>query len=227
MRPAVDRQNDAITAIVLAAIADAFPPVSVVVDSAGRYVVTGALSTNANPPAEASFVGRLLETGAQDPQFTLRAVPTTAGTPSIHGVGLASNDSVLLSGLVAPDDVLVLQYNSVGSLDASFNGGLPLKLSGKGAASHVVSTSQGVVIAGRTQSPAPIDMLVMRLDAAGQADTTFATDGVFTKHYSEGGGNADLALRVVQDPYGRLVVGGRRVPTGGSRWNFVFFRLFP
>jgi uncharacterized delta-60 repeat protein len=209
-------------------VIDTLGPFAVEVDSMGRFVFTGATSTTGDVPAVTSFVGRLLPSGDLDTQFTIKTVPTSAGTPEIRGLAVLADNSVVLAGYEAgTSNVLSFKYTGTGAVDTAFNGGQPLEIAGIGTGWDALETPEGLVLVGATESPAPVDMNVLRRTAAGAVDSSFGTGGAYTMHYSMGGGNSDLAIRVVRDQYGRLVVGGRRVPTSGSSWNFVFFRLFP
>jgi uncharacterized delta-60 repeat protein len=113
-------------------------------------------------------------------------------------------------------DILLIRYNTDGSLDTSFGtGGIVTTdiLSGTLDIANglAIQTDGKLVIAGCTASAGNCaggaDILVARYTITGTLDTSFGTNGLVITDLS-GTGSLDVAHDVVVQPDGRIVVGG-------------------
>jgi uncharacterized delta-60 repeat protein len=107
----------------------------------------------------------------------------------------------------------VARLNADGTLDTTFSGDgklvEPLSTGADRARSIVVQPDGKIVIAGKAAN----DFFVLRYSAAGVLDSTFAGDGIFTRHVSGG----DDAYEVMRQADGKLlVVGHSNVATANT-----------
>lgn len=68
------------------------------------------------------------------------------------------------------------------------------------------------------------DFLIARFNANGTLDTTFSGDGWLTYHFA---GRNDEAIAVAIQANGKIVVGGKTTPVGGTNIDFGIIRLMP
>jgi len=170
-------------------------------------------STFTTPPDFA--VARYNANGTPDTTFSADGWTTT----DFHGsddlafaVAAAPGGKVVAAGRtragVASTDA-VARYNDNGSLDATFSGDGKLTgpTSGYERRVHatVVQPDNKVLVAGSTATGTANDFFVARYNASGSLDTSFSGDGVATVDF---GGRYDVALDLLIQPDGKIVVGG-------------------
>jgi uncharacterized delta-60 repeat protein len=181
----------------------------------GKLVAAGSAAT---PSGDAILVARFDASGAPDPTFAGDGTVTTK-------IGSLDDDSAQV--LVQPDgkivvvgrtevgdgdlDVVLIRYDSDGSLDAGFGtGGVAVTSLGAGADQAQAGALQSdgkIVVAGRT-APTPgglSDLFLLRFDPDGTLDGTFGTGGLVTLDF---GGRRDQGRAVAVQPDGMILVAG-------------------
>jgi len=133
-------------------------------------------------------------------------------------VALQSDGKIVVAGytnIFGTNDVLVMRFNSDGSLDSTFNfsnlGGIPsggvqvVNRGGDDRAKALAIRSDGkIVVAGTSTAFGSTDVLVLRLNANGNVDTTFNNGG--SQIISRTGEDQACAIALQSD--GKIVVAG-------------------
>jgi uncharacterized delta-60 repeat protein len=104
-------------------------------------------------------------------------------------------------------DIVVLRYNTDGSLDTGFgSGGVATYDSGKSDYGIAVTLQNDgrIIVVGRSNNGTNDDLVVLRYNADGSLDSYFGTSGVAT--YDSG--NNDFGIAVTLQKDGRIIVGG-------------------
>ena len=142
----------------------------------GSIVLTGALPRAPEPSPTDWVVVKLSPTGAPDTTFGTVRIPT-AGDPS-RGIGVAvtSAGSIVALGAgpapgIVGDVIYLVGLTALGKPDPAFNGGAPAVVP-LSAATRLHRRADGALdVAGHGA--------IVRFDAAGALDTTYAAAGVF------------------------------------------------
>lgn len=195
-------------------------------DSAGRLVVAG--STDRNGIYDDFYVARFDASGALDASFGSGAgwVTTSVGANGDQANSLIedANGNLIVAGTAIGSGAIdfgIVRYDESGALDATFGGGdgvLKLAVSGSHDFAHslVVDNEGFLVLAGYSHNGTDYDFSLVRLDSAGDLDTTFGGgDGIVNTAIE---GSEDYANHVVEDGNGNLVVAGRSF--NGSDYDF-------
>jgi uncharacterized delta-60 repeat protein len=157
--------------------------------------------------------------GDLDPSFSRNGKLTIDfGAPraeaALEVVQLASGKIVVGGGFHSDEGaaILIARLRQDGSLDRSFSGNGKAVVNPPGRQEwHAASIGPdgSVVVVGQVGFPS--DFVVARIRPNGRLDPSFAGDGVVELDLS---GSHDTAFAVVQQPDGRVVVGGQGVPDG-------------
>jgi uncharacterized delta-60 repeat protein len=155
-------------------------PADLAIDSKGRIVITGSLSTQGVPGVD-GFVARLLPDGSLDPDFN-GGVPEIVDVPGLS-VAIDAQCRIVLAG----GDVLRLLPD--GRPDPSFSGDGKATLdygSGMSAAAVTLDEKGRIVLAGQTNRPYTlppfVEFAAARLLANGSPDPAFAGGGIANPH---------------------------------------------
>ena len=203
----------------------------------GRYVGCGVFFSPGT--GNDFFVARYLADGSLDASFNGAGYAVTSFLPAGGGallfdqcnaVAVASDNSVVAAGETdetGPSHVGVMRFTSDGTLDAGFASGGRLDIDGAASptansAAHAlwIQPDGKVVIAGYAGGTSNNDVLVVRLNANGTLDQTFADHGIARTPIGAG---EDIANAVMVQPDGRIVVAGSAVMSVGRR-DFVIAR---
>ncbi len=164
---------------------------------------------------------RLNYDGTPDNSFgTLGKVTTqvTAGNDVPYGIAIQSDGKIVVAGYGSNGtdvDVMIIRYNTDGSLDNSFDGdGIVLTNLGGGEIAYGIAIQPDgkIVLAGQANNPA--EPAAFRYNSNGSLDNSFDGDGVviFTGSPTNDGMRAGLALQTD----GKIVMGGLDNYSGGN-----------
>ena len=215
---------------------------AIAVDSQGRIVLAGK-----GLPSRDPVIWRLTADGSLDPTFNGQGwavLPGGGAEEGYRGMTLDSFDRIIGAGrwLGSGFDMLVVRYDTDGSLDPTFNGtGWTTHHNASGGAGHdegydvTVDIFGRVVVSGYSRGTVGMlddpmggsgtgryDMTVWRYLDGGTLDPSFNGTGFVTHHNAAGGGGMDIGTGVRIDLLGRIVVGGLSY---GTRWDVAVWRL--
>ncbi len=198
------------------------------IQSDGKIVITG---TNDNDDGGDIVVARFAANGSLDDNFgiagLIRNDVGTGSTDIATSVIVRPNGKIVVAGLTNPgadEDLLLLQYNSDGSLDTSFGtSGIQTSAIGvqnDGINAIVLQPDQTLLTFGRSYNGTDKDVLVTRHLSDGRLDTSFDGDGIAT---------FDIRGGVDEANAGALQTDGKIILTGssgdGSDDDFLVMRL--
>jgi uncharacterized delta-60 repeat protein len=195
---------------------------AVAIQPDGKLVVAGRTNIAGNT---IFALARYNANGGLDPAFGTAGLVTTdfGSTDQAFAVALQGDGKIVTAGRRG-SDVIVARYNADGTPDTLFG---PTNTPGRvitnfGATEQalalVLQPDGKIVVAGRTNKPAPngnFDFALARYEAAGTLDLTFGTLGLVTTDF---GGSVDRAFAMALQPDGKLVV------VGDSDANFALAR---
>ena len=135
-----------------------------------------------------------------------------------EAVAIQANGRIVVAGSTGPAqsrDFAVARYNSNGTLDASFSGDGKQTTNffgGDDFASGVAIQSDGKIVVAGTANPLneDYDFGLARYNTNGTLDNTFGNDGLVQTDFS---GGSDVALAILIQPNGKIVVGGTAIQT--------------
>ncbi|MEZ6119717.1 MAG: FG-GAP-like repeat-containing protein [Pirellulaceae bacterium] len=134
--------------------------------------------------------------------------PIGAGDDIAYAMALQDDGDIVLTGTNG-SNLVVVRYDSVGVLDATFGtGGIVTTDIGSGADqgnSVVIQGDGSIVVAGFTDNGGSLDFFVARYDTNGALDGTFGTGGIVTTAIGSG---ADRINDMVLQADGKIVVTG-------------------
>mgnify|MGYP001132845754 CR=1 FL=1 len=190
---------------------------AVVVQNDGKIVVAGR---NFNDIA----VARYNPDGSLDTSFDEDGIVVT-GIASVYGdlddgnaIALQSDGKILVTGYTEnnSDDIVVVRYNSDGSLDTTFSedGIQTTDLGARDDTGNAIKVQPDgkIVVAGSTGSASAQNYALVRYNADGSLDTTFSGDGLVSTDFA-GGTDRGYALALQGD--GKLFVSGYATTTNG------------
>lgn len=193
---------------------------SVAIQVDGKIVLAGYATSSSNDFA----VTRLNTDGTLDTTFGTggkATIPFDLGglnDDSAKAITLQADGKIVLVGQVETAtgyDFGVVRLNTNGSLDTSFDVdgkltvGFDLGRSNSDIATAVVQqTDTKLVIVGTADTATGNDFAVVRLNADGSLDKSFATTGKTTFDFNLGGNNDDSASGVALQSSGKLIVAG-------------------
>lgn len=194
----------------------------------GKIVVVGLTGTDSTSNAHPTFaLARYQLDGGLDPRFGGDGKVRTDFTPTTDEVAYATAiqpDGKILAAGAVWDGVsfrgfALARYNGDGTLDTGFDGdGTVVTDFGSGSAGAFAIALQRdgkIVLAGFASSgPDPSGIALVRYTSSGSLDRSFDGDGKLITPVSLG--SSSLALDVVVQPDGLIVVGGRSLLTRGQ-----------
>ncbi|NRB21478.1 hypothetical protein HRU45_01915, partial [Candidatus Dependentiae bacterium] len=196
----------------------------VVRDTQGRLIVAGY-----EIPSFNFAVTRLLENGSLDSSFAGDGTVVGMGNNIRHisGIKLNKEGKIVLFGYTTGDNLIVIQLNTDGSLDASFGtAGTPgIQEIGFGGrditrSDFIIDTQGRIVIVGYTDVGSnPTNFAIARLNADGSFDTTFGSGGQTTVNIGDDIAEGGIALT----RSGKIVILGTN--NTGSDNTMVAFQL--
>ena len=190
---------------------------AVVVQNDGKIVVAG----RAFASTEDFALARYNTDGSLDSSFDADGIVLTDIAGDIddgRAIALQTDGKILVTGYAENNtqDIVVVRYNSDGSLDTTFSGdgiqttdivfhddiGNAIKVQADGK----------IVVAGSTGSASVQNFALVRYNADGSLDTTFSGDGLVSTDFA-GGTDQGYALALQGD--GKLFVSGYATTTNG------------
>ncbi|WP_281426264.1 hypothetical protein [Miltoncostaea oceani] len=169
------------------------------------------------------LVARLTADGALDPSFGagsgVRTITAAGGIPS--DVAVQADGRIVLTGSARPvseQDILVMRLNADGSTDAGFGAGgtVFIEVLRQDIGNRIAIAPDGRIVIAGASSGASGNIVVVRLDAAGNLDASFDGDGRFVSTLPEN----DSARALVVQPDGRIVIAGSQ-GIAGKRFPLI------
>jgi uncharacterized delta-60 repeat protein len=195
----------------------------------GKIVVVGASVVNNKDDV---LVLRLNSNGTLDGTFGSAGVATYSGAGDHYdygnGVALQGDGRIVVLGVTSIGtafDILLLRYNSNGTLDTTFGTGGVVIYGDSGARNDygyalVIQKDGKIVITGYTQGSSD-DLLVVRFNPTGALDTTFGTEGTVTWNGTAGGTDYGQGIALQSD--GKLIITG--FSHNGTNEDMLVMRL--
>ncbi|MCZ6690420.1 MAG: hypothetical protein O7H41_12515 [Planctomycetota bacterium] len=203
----------------------------VIVDSSGRILLTGHLTSDLNRTGTDLVVWRFDPSGVLDPSFGNGGLATydrsmTSLTVNEIGYALALDaiERIIVAGTLSPvpgsgwsTDAALWRFDPSGVLDQSFGAfgvvlqdGAVGKPDSEDAAFSVAVDASGRILAGGQSTFAfcTTDMVVWRFDDRGTLDPTFGCQGVFTHNPEAGHPRSSSASSIEIDRLGRIIAVG-------------------
>lgn len=180
--------------------------------SDGKIVVTGSYGENGNINV---FVARFNADGSLDNTFSVDGIVDTDffnNSPErAYAINLYSDGKILVAGYTGTD-ILLIRYNSDGTLDLTFNGSGKKSIDFGLAESAYAITVQpdGKLLLGGISYDAVNDFskyMLARVNSDGTVDNTFGTNGQVTTAF-DAFDYADLTSVTLQPDLRILVTGG-------------------
>jgi uncharacterized delta-60 repeat protein len=186
-----------------------------VIQEDGKILVVGASVVNNKDDV---LVLRLNSNGTLDGTFGAAGVATYSGAGDNfdygNGIALQEDGRIVVLGATsigAAFDILLLRYNSNGTLDTTFGTGGAVTYGDAGARNDygyalVIQKDGKIVITGYTQGGSSDDVLVVRFDPTGALDTRFGTEGTVIWNGTAGGTDYGQGIALQSD--GKLIITG-------------------
>jgi len=165
--------------------------------------------------------------GSLDTGFGNAGIVTTdiggGNSDYAYAVAIQSDGKIVAAGVkdrgMADPDIAVVRYDTLGDLDASFNGTgkvtIPISSTNEEAYGVAIQPDGKIVVAGSQSSP--YFFIVARLNADGTQDATFGTDGIVKTDFGQGDNEAYAMLL---QPDGKILAGGyANISFGLARYN--------
>ncbi|HJQ71047.1 MAG TPA: hypothetical protein VKA70_18880 [Blastocatellia bacterium] len=199
----------------------------VAVQADGRIVAVGAYNSHL-------AITRYNPDGTLDQTFGIGGKVVTDILPfyaHAQTVAIQPNGKIITGGYRRHQDIAagyfaLARYNTDGSLDTTFGtGGIAVAaFSNDDWIFDLALQPDGRIVAvGHTGSPNQFrNLAVVRYNANGSVDTSFATGGMFEMDFF---GHGDIASSVVIQPDGRILVGGSASHTLDGDYDSVLVRL--
>jgi len=188
-----------------------FIPILFIMMSGITYAAPGDLDTTFNPPHGA-------------------ATYDSGGDESGYAVAIQSDGKIVVAGISdngTDFDVLVIRYNTDGSLDTGFgiNGVVTYDSGGVNDYGYALAIqSDGrIVVGGIRHNGTNHDLRVLRYTTNGSLDSSFGTNGVVTYAHDQASYDYGYAVDIQSD--GRIVVVGETDINGGPMCDVLIARL--
>lgn len=176
---------------------------AVALQSDGKIVVAGR--------SDGDFIiARYLPSGSPDTSLDGDGIVTTpigTGADFAYGVAIQPDGKIVAAGF-SDQSLAVARYLANGANDVSFNGFGKVTVPNASGRAVVVQADGRIVVAGLGYAPnsANVDVTVVRFEANGTLDNSYATNGRADLDVS--GGARDTGAAVALDSAGRVVVAG-------------------
>lgn len=200
--------------------------VAAAIQADGKIVVVG--ESNLFGTADVQLL-RFNSNGSSDASFSgngRRVYDEPAAEDHGLAVAIQSNGKIVVAGytnLFGSNDILLLRFQSDGSLDSTFDGDGRRIVTGPGddrAQAVVIQPDGKIVVAGYTNVQGSNDFFLLRFNTNGSLDSSFDGDG---RVILSGLGN-DRAQAVVLQPLdGKIIVAGSTEVSGNN--DFLIVRL--
>ena len=183
----------------------------------GRIIVGGFFSPSLTSTDTSFALARYATDGSLDSSFGTAGTVVTGFPGQIAALALLAGGKLLAAGKASPAGFALARYNSDGSTDATFGtGGMVTSRFGNGAGSYpdaasaLVIQSDGRIVAAGSAQPGYSTSLfgVMRYEADGALDQTFAPCAAVTTPFPPVGPLGARATAVLVQPDGKLVAVG-------------------
>jgi len=142
-------------------------------------------------------------------------------------IALQSDGKILVTGYMTngtDDDIMVIRYNPDGTLDTGFGtNGAYIYDGGNGTDDGyaiAIQPDDKILLAGESSNGSDSDVIVIRLDADGDPDSSFGTNGIYTY---DGGSGYDAIIDLLVQPDGSIVMCGST--NNGTDNNLMVMRL--
>jgi uncharacterized delta-60 repeat protein len=169
-----------------------------------------AAGTSNNGSTNVFALVRYESTGTPDNTFGSNGIVTTTigSSATAYGVAVQTDGKILLVG-DANREIVVVRYNSNGTLDTSFSAdgivSTPVTGSYAEGKAIVVQYDGKIVVAGNTDDGANANIAVVRYNSNGTLDTTFNSTGKVSTAIGSG---FDEGFGIALTPEEKIVVGG-------------------
>lgn len=186
---------------------------SVILQADGKALVCGGSRTGTDENLEDIVLLRFNIDGTLDTTFGTGGVVRYdgGGYDSGWSVAIQPDDKVLVAGDTTNGteyDLVLLRYNSNGTLDTTFGTGGVATYNGGGnwdfGNSVVLQPDGKVLVSGNSHNGTNADLVLLRYNTNGMLDTSFGTGGVV--RYDNG--NIDSGLSVALQSDGKAIVAG-------------------
>ncbi|MCP4212565.1 MAG: DUF4347 domain-containing protein, partial [Halieaceae bacterium] len=205
---------------------------SVTVQSDGKILVAGYSD---NGTDNDFTLVRYNANGSLDTTFDGDGIVTTdfgSGNDNARSVTVQSDGKILMAGYSdngGDNDIIVVRYNTDGSLDTSFgsNGVVTTSVQANTndiASAIAVQNDGKIVVAGGSQGAGTWDLVLLRYTSNGTLDTTFNGDGIVRQDVI-GTWDGVNGLAVQSD--GKIVASGGYAQSFGVNRNFITLRYNP
>ena len=154
-------------------------------------------------------MARLNSDGTVDASFKFSLFPFDSGIFAATNATVDQSGKIIIEGN-GIDSIYIVRYNTDGTLDSSFNGNGGLNLSYTFGINAIAVQSDDKIVASLWGS----DMKVMRINANGNIDSTFGTDGIQTIVFN--GTSLSNAIAIQNDD--KIVLGGVAEIMGITVW---------
>ena len=205
----------------------------------GKIVAVGYTRATATDPTIIALA-RYNPNGSLDPTFGSGG-EATASLPnlifSVSGAAIQSDGKIVVSGAISDlmhtdTSCYVARFNTNGSLDSSFAGGIIIKdfggTFGNEAFSDVtVQADDKIVVAGTVPGQASQDFhdfVTVRYNPNGSQDPTFGSGGVVITDFI---GGVDNGGEVLVQPDGKILVAGISSSLAPNSYDFAVVRYNP
>jgi len=201
---------------------------SATIQSNGKIVVVGYSYNGSNN--DFALV-RYNTDGSLDTSFDTDGIVNTdfgssVFNASIRSTAIQSDGKIVVAGTGdngTENDFVLARYNTDGTLDGNFGGGIVITPVDSWAQAYAVAIQDDgkIVAAGKSNNGGDYDIAVVRYNSDGTLDTTFGGDGIVTTQIG-GGGDQEQANVIAIDSNGKILVAGKH--NNGSKDNFVLVR---
>ncbi len=205
------------------------------VHNEGNAIITqpdGKILVSGNSYGSGIVLLRYNQNGSLDTTFGVSGITLNAfGTNINNGFDLTlqPDEKIIVVGQISNGTgsnqqyaITLLRYNINGSLDSSFgSGGIVLTALGLGfkeALSVALQTDGKIVACGELNG----DLAVLRYKTNGDLDSTFATNGIASIHFTTGNTEYGYSVKIQDD--GKIVVAGQSY-TNSILMHYIIARL--
>ncbi len=204
----------------------------IVLDSSDNIYITGPSVTSAGDYAIVTL--KYDSTGSLDASFGTGGIAVSNGAAGgtnnfdeSYGITLDSSGNIYVTGysrnIANNNDMVILKYDSTGSLDASFGtGGIAVSdgaatgTTGWELGNEIVLDNSGNIYVTGTGTNSNNDMVIWKYDSTGSLDSTFGTGGIVVSNGAAGGNGADFGYGIKLDSSSNIYVTGYSTNSAGN-----------